>query len=98
MAKKQYQVAVDSWGSNPEFLRGRVIELDLDDKDAMSVFPYDARWALDQGILIDMDAQAAEIKAKAEADARLAEENDPGAPPPPAPAPDRGTSQGRNRS
>lgn len=64
MAKKRYQVAVDTWGSAPQFVRGRILELDLDDEAAMKVFPYDAQHALDNGILIDLDEQEAKQKAE----------------------------------
>lgn len=69
MAKKKYQVMVDQWGANPAFDRGRVLELDLDNKDAMAAFPLDARYALENGVLLDLDAEAERMKAQRDADA-----------------------------
>lgn len=99
MAKKRYQVMVDTWGSAPEFKRGRVLDLDLDDKDAMAAFPYDARSALDRGVLIDLDEreqQAAADQAAIQAAAEQRERET--TPPAPASSTSRTTRPGTSHS
>jgi hypothetical protein len=57
MPKRRLVVNVDTWGSNPAFTRGQVIEVDTDDKD--NPFPHDIDWAVGNGTVLDLDEQEA---------------------------------------
>jgi hypothetical protein len=95
MAKRQYQVMVDTWGSAPEYKRGRILDLDLDDAEAMQAFPYDARRALERGILIDLDQQREEQAAQQQRVQEAAERRERETTPPTVQQTSGGTPRGR---
>lgn len=50
MTTRQYEVLVDNWGANPQFIKGQVIEVD-DEADEQHRFPYDAVRAEQNGVV-----------------------------------------------